>query len=65
MKHVNINTLCPMCNDGVEITMHVLVKCSFAQACWDKVDGSDMIDTLVTFLSRMLNVFDRWSITRR
>ncbi|XP_060972657.1 uncharacterized protein LOC133038503 [Cannabis sativa] len=34
IKHVVVSTTCPMCNNSVETTFHVLVGCSFARSRW-------------------------------
>uniref|UniRef100_A0A803QE18 Reverse transcriptase n=1 Tax=Cannabis sativa TaxID=3483 RepID=A0A803QE18_CANSA len=33
-KHVNVNNLCPVCNNAEESIFHILVSCSFALSCW-------------------------------
>lgn len=33
-KHVQVNNVCPVCKEGAETIMHVLVQCKAASACW-------------------------------
>ncbi|XP_060968743.1 uncharacterized protein LOC133036240 [Cannabis sativa] len=33
-RHVNIDTICPVCSSNNETILHRLVECSFARACW-------------------------------
>ncbi|KAF4393864.1 hypothetical protein F8388_018355 [Cannabis sativa] len=36
-KHIPIAATCAFCLAAPETTLHVLVRCSFAQSCWSKV----------------------------
>ncbi|KAM6582866.1 hypothetical protein CsatB_009868 [Cannabis sativa] len=40
IKHVNIDTTCPLCNSFPETSIHLFTSCSFAQSCWRKAFGS-------------------------
>ncbi|XP_060963731.1 uncharacterized protein LOC115717505 [Cannabis sativa] len=33
-KHIPLDQVCPMCNQGPETIFHLLVQCSFARSCW-------------------------------
>ncbi|KAM6584918.1 hypothetical protein CsatB_011920 [Cannabis sativa] len=33
-RHVNINPICLVCKGAPETTLHILVRCLFAQNCW-------------------------------
>lgn len=37
-KKVQVNDLCPMCNDQPEFVLHVFVNCAYATSCWEKFD---------------------------
>lgn len=43
MKHVQIDSACPVCNNGVESIYHALVQCEGAARCWHIVNQN--IDT--------------------
>ncbi|XP_062112948.1 uncharacterized protein LOC133824099 [Humulus lupulus] len=62
MKHVAVNVLCPLCNTDRESICHVLVSCSFAQACWHRL-GIGCIPTpqgiFSSWLSSILSLYSR------
>lgn len=36
-KRVQVNNICPVCNNCSESVLHTLVNCSYAVACWSRV----------------------------
>lgn len=35
LKHVQINSICLVCENGVETIVHALIECNLAAGCWD------------------------------
>lgn len=52
LRKVDVNVVCSICNNTPKTTLHTLVTCSFAGACWEKV-------SIVT-LSGRYNNFTEW-----
>ncbi|KAF4364091.1 hypothetical protein F8388_003471 [Cannabis sativa] len=51
IKHVPIAATCPFCLAALETTLHVLVRCSFAQSCWSKVSITAVAPDAMLFSS--------------
>ncbi|KAF4355679.1 hypothetical protein F8388_013096 [Cannabis sativa] len=49
IKHIPIAATCPFCLAAPETTLHVLVRCSFAQSCWSKVSITDVAPDAMLF----------------
>lgn len=52
IKKVNVNPICPMCNEEEETILHILVKCSFAEACRTHI--------VLTDVTGVYNSFAEW-----
>ncbi|KAM7491461.1 hypothetical protein LguiA_034382 [Lonicera macranthoides] len=48
-RQIDVDTLCPLCNNAVESDLHSLVKCSIAKLIWvvsivgDQLEGTNFI----------------------
>ena len=64
-KRVEVNILCPLCNSDPESTSHVLLHCSFAKSCWDRISGLPGNNEGDSFSDWVLNNFDSWDVAKR
>ncbi|XP_062088870.1 uncharacterized protein LOC133795435 [Humulus lupulus] len=64
-KHVPLNPLCPLCNLIYELTMHVLVTCSFSSVCWDNIGFRFDSRRLGSFAEFIESTFEEWSEENR
>ncbi|XP_030477950.1 uncharacterized protein LOC115694989 [Cannabis sativa] len=55
-RHVNIDSIFPVCSLDSEIILHHLVECSFARACWVNTRLGVTIDYARTFTEKSPNV---------
>ncbi|KAM6563495.1 hypothetical protein CsatB_023493 [Cannabis sativa] len=51
IKYLPIAATCPFCLAAPETTLHVLVRCSFAQSCWSKVPITAVAPDAMSFSS--------------
>lgn len=57
MKKVEVSPVCPLCNVSTESTVHILVKCSFAVACWQEAHVTEVDGEANTFADWLSHVF--------
>ena len=50
IKHVQVDALCPICNEGVETIFHALVQCKLTTMCWKIFDPGINTDGDMDFL---------------
>lgn len=62
-KHVDINVLCPMCNQYPETVDHVLLNCSFSRDCWSYWKGSNVSSE--SFMEWLSSTYDSWDMSLR
>lgn len=48
-KHVQVDSLCPLCQQQRESISHCLVQCSFARSCWARVDVETDMEAGISF----------------
>lgn len=58
-KRVQVNDLCPSCNDYPETVVHTLVCCSHAIACWEKVQNFHISGDYSSFADWLKLVFEQ------
>ncbi|KAM6558899.1 hypothetical protein CsatA_028138 [Cannabis sativa] len=65
VRHVPINTSCPFCNAAPETSLHVLVRCRFAQDCWAVSRVPAVAGTAMTFTAWFEEGLDKWTMAER
>ncbi|XP_074360837.1 uncharacterized protein LOC141701091 [Apium graveolens] len=59
-KRVNVNVLCPMCNDESESTMHILTTCCFAMECFTNIGKLANVTGVNGFAEWLKSAFDHF-----
>lgn len=59
MKRVDVNVLCPVCNEQPESTLHILVQCPFAISCLNNENPSVNTGTFTSFADWLQSLFER------
>lgn len=54
-KCINVPSLCPLCDVGIENSWHLFVSCQYAQSCWEQTDFKDIINSWQTMLIHSMN----------
>lgn len=65
LKHVPVNALCPLCNNDNESICHVLVSCSFARACWNRLSNCSIPISHGPFHTWLWAIFEKYSGEQR
>lgn len=64
MKHVQINTRCPVCSEGEESIFHIMVACPFAGACWTRLFPRQQLPQVYDFGGWLGVMFEKYNQER-
>ena len=57
VKRVQVNELCPVCNNFPESALHIIVLCPHAVASWEKIDSLKAQSSCASFVEWLGKVF--------
>ncbi|KAF4397288.1 hypothetical protein G4B88_009134 [Cannabis sativa] len=58
-RHVPVDAICPVCKEIDETIYHSLVDCSFAKACWQRLDTSVNLTAVGSFTNWFASVLQQ------